>query len=86
LGEIRCQAAERGETVRGTHRYFGLGLRVSEMKADQAQISGSEPKNPKTSPIVHAVLISVQFCFSGWHIIGSVALVSQLKDSLRSFL
>lgn len=37
---------------------------------------GNEPKAPKTSPVVHAVLISVQFCFSGWHIIGSVALVT----------
>jgi hypothetical protein len=54
------------------------GQRMS-VKEDQTAEMGNHPKEAKTSPVVHAVLISVQFCFSGWHIIGSVALVSASK-------
>lgn len=34
----------------------------------------SHTATKKNPAIVHIVLISVQLCFSGWHIVGSLAL------------
>ena len=36
--------------------------------------SGHYVASKKNSFLVHGVLISVQLCFSGWHIVGSLAL------------
>lgn len=56
------------------------------MKSDDLN-NNNKNEVKKTSPIVHLILISVQFCFSGWHIIGSIALVILLLSSLLlSFL